>query len=166
MYLSGESDEPSDLVWMVWIVIAANAAVFYGTEFREQLHAAYSMALPSSESLIESYGFNPARCSLLSAVTSLFLHGSEEHLVGNMFFLWDVIFGTGIITRRYPASFGIRHYMQEEWYAQFLWPIFKSRKAGSELARGGPMVGDAVVSVGAATIAAQTEVAAPCGMVL
>jgi len=62
---------------------------------------------------------------------------------GNMFFLWDVLFGTGIITRRYPASFGIRHYMAEEWYAQFLWPIFKSRRAGSELAQGGPVVGDA-----------------------
>ncbi|HEV2481894.1 MAG TPA: hypothetical protein VGS79_19640 [Puia sp.] len=55
--------------------------------------------------------------------------------------LWDLLFGPGIITRRYPASFGLWHYRQEEWYAQLLWPIFKSRKAGSELARGGPMVG-------------------------
>ncbi|PUZ27023.1 Sterol desaturase/sphingolipid hydroxylase, fatty acid hydroxylase superfamily [Chitinophaga costaii] len=62
---------------------------------------------------------------------------------GNMFFLWDVIFGTGIITRRYPQSFGIKHYKQEEWYAQFMWPIFKSQKMGSELSAGGPMVGDA-----------------------
>lgn len=52
----------------------------------------------------------------------------------------------GIITRRYPSGFGIRHYKQEEWYAQFLWPIFKSRKAGSELARGGPMVVDEVAA--------------------
>jgi sterol desaturase/sphingolipid hydroxylase (fatty acid hydroxylase superfamily) len=69
---------------------------------------------------------------------------------GNMFFLWDVIFGTGIITRRYPASFGIRHYQQEEWYAQFLWPVFKSRKTGSELARGGPVVGDLPAGAGIA----------------
>ena len=64
---------------------------------------------------------------------------------GNMFFLWDVIFGTGIITRKYPSGYGIKHYQQEEWYAQFLWPIFKSRKTGSELSRGGPIVGDAVI---------------------
>jgi sterol desaturase/sphingolipid hydroxylase (fatty acid hydroxylase superfamily) len=63
---------------------------------------------------------------------------------GNMFFLWDIIFGTGIITRQYPSGYGIKHYKQEEWYAQFLWPIFKSRKEGSELAPNGPMVGDAV----------------------
>jgi len=63
---------------------------------------------------------------------------------GNMFFLWDVIFGTGIITRRYPEAFGLSYYQGEEWYAQFLWPIFKSRKAGSELSAGGPEVGDEV----------------------
>ncbi|WP_229689131.1 sterol desaturase family protein [Puia dinghuensis] len=67
---------------------------------------------------------------------------------GNMFFLWDVIFGTGIITRRFPSGYGIKHYKQEEWYAQFLWPIFKSRKVGSELARGGPVVGDAPLNGG------------------
>ncbi|MCE6991944.1 sterol desaturase family protein [Dyadobacter sp. CY323] len=63
---------------------------------------------------------------------------------GNMFFIWDIIFGTGIITRKYPTSYGIKHYMEEEWYAQFLWPIFKSKKEGSELSADGPMVGDEV----------------------
>lgn len=62
---------------------------------------------------------------------------------GNMFFIWDIIFGTGIITRKYPAGYGIKHYKQEEWYAQFLWPVFKSKKEGSELSADGPMVGDA-----------------------
>ncbi|MFP5039375.1 sterol desaturase family protein [Parasediminibacterium sp. JCM 36343] len=60
---------------------------------------------------------------------------------GNMFFIWDVIFKTGIITRQYPTGFGLKHYKQEEWYAQFLWPIFKSKKEGSELAANGPVVG-------------------------
>ena len=65
---------------------------------------------------------------------------------GNMFFIWDLIFGTGIITRKYPSGYGIKHYKQEEWYAQFLWPIFKSKKEGSELAENGPVVGDALPS--------------------
>ena len=59
---------------------------------------------------------------------------------GNMFFLWDVIFGTGLITRQYPKTYGISHYERDEWYAQFLWPVFKSRVPGSELAAGGPVV--------------------------
>ncbi|MBD2752546.1 sterol desaturase family protein [Spirosoma validum] len=64
---------------------------------------------------------------------------------GNMFFLWDVIFGTGLITRQYPKSYGIASYQQEEWYAQFMWPILKSKKEGSELSHNGPMVKDDVV---------------------
>jgi sterol desaturase/sphingolipid hydroxylase (fatty acid hydroxylase superfamily) len=61
---------------------------------------------------------------------------------GNMFFLWDIIFGTGIITRKFPKGYGIAFYKQEEWYAQFLWPIFKSKVEGSELSKHGPRVGD------------------------
>jgi len=61
---------------------------------------------------------------------------------GNMFFLWDIIFGTGIITRKYPVSFGTKHYKEEEWYAQVLWPIFKSKKEGSELSATGPIVAE------------------------
>jgi sterol desaturase/sphingolipid hydroxylase (fatty acid hydroxylase superfamily) len=59
---------------------------------------------------------------------------------GNMFFLWDVIFGTAHISRQYPAAYGISHYEKDQWYAQFLWPVFKSRVEGSELAASGPMV--------------------------
>lgn len=59
---------------------------------------------------------------------------------GNMFFLWDVIFGTAHISRRYPNAYGISHYEKDQWYAQFLWPVFKSKVEGSELAADGPMV--------------------------
>jgi sterol desaturase/sphingolipid hydroxylase (fatty acid hydroxylase superfamily) len=64
---------------------------------------------------------------------------------GNMFFIWDVIFGTGLITREYPKSYGLSYYQEEEWYAQFLWPIFKSKKEGSELSADGPEVSPDVV---------------------
>ena len=43
---------------------------------------------------------------------------------GNMFFLWDVIFGTAHISRQYPKAYGISHYEGDQWYAQLLWPIF------------------------------------------
>lgn len=60
---------------------------------------------------------------------------------GNMFFLWDVIFKTALITRQFPKTYGSKSYKQEEWYAQFLWPIFKSTKVGSPLARKVAVVG-------------------------
>jgi sterol desaturase/sphingolipid hydroxylase (fatty acid hydroxylase superfamily) len=59
---------------------------------------------------------------------------------GNMFFLWDIIFGTALISRQYPKAYGISHYEGDQWYAQLLWPIFKSKVEGSELAANGPVV--------------------------
>lgn len=67
---------------------------------------------------------------------------------GNMFFLWDVIFGTAHISRQYPKNYGISHYESDEWYAQLLWPIFKSKKEGSELARQGPIVREDILNPG------------------
>jgi sterol desaturase/sphingolipid hydroxylase (fatty acid hydroxylase superfamily) len=59
---------------------------------------------------------------------------------GNMFFLWDVIFGTAHISRQYPKEYGISHYEGDPWYSQLLWPILKSNIPGSELAANGPVV--------------------------
>jgi sterol desaturase/sphingolipid hydroxylase (fatty acid hydroxylase superfamily) len=64
---------------------------------------------------------------------------------GNMFFLWDVLFGTALISRQYPKAYGISHYEGDPWYAQFLWPVFKSNVKGSELAFDGPIVRTDVV---------------------
>ena len=50
---------------------------------------------------------------------------------GNMLFIWDVIFGTARITRCYPPAYGLkddRRHGPERWYAQFLYPIFRSRR--------------------------------------
>lgn len=59
---------------------------------------------------------------------------------GNMFFLWDVLFGTAHISRQYPVNYGISHYEGDPWQSQLLWPIFKSNVEGSELAANGPVV--------------------------
>ncbi|UOE46679.1 sterol desaturase family protein [Mucilaginibacter sp. SMC90] len=63
---------------------------------------------------------------------------------GNMFFWWDIIFGTAHISRQYPKAYGISHYEGDQWYAQLAWPIFKSKVPGSELAADGPMIKDDV----------------------
>ena len=59
---------------------------------------------------------------------------------GNMFFLWDVLFGTAHISRQYPKTYGISHYEGDPWYAQFFWLVFKSNIEGNELAANGPVV--------------------------
>lgn len=55
---------------------------------------------------------------------------------GNLLFFWDVLFGTALITRRYPPDFGLpddRRHGSERWYVQFFYPLFRSRRAETVL---------------------------------
>ena len=52
---------------------------------------------------------------------------------GNLLFIWDVIFGTAKITRKYPTTFGAWNQIKEPWYVQLLFPLIRSDKPESEL---------------------------------
>lgn len=55
---------------------------------------------------------------------------------GNLLFLWDVLFGTARITRQYPPAYGLkddRRHGSEKWYAQLLFPVFRSKRAETVL---------------------------------
>ncbi len=51
----------------------------------------------------------------------------------NLFFFWDVLFGTAIITRRYPETFGVADKEPDPWYVQLFYPLFRSKIKDSEL---------------------------------
>ena len=52
----------------------------------------------------------------------------------NMFFLWDVIFRTARITRKYPEIYGIADDPDDSWLSHLYYPFVKSDKTGSEIA--------------------------------
>lgn len=52
---------------------------------------------------------------------------------GNLLFIWDVLFGTAKITRKYPSRFGAWNRIVEPWYVQLLFPIIRSKRPESEL---------------------------------
>lgn len=52
---------------------------------------------------------------------------------GNLLFIWDIIFGTAKITRKYPSRFGAWNQIKEPWYVQLLFPILRSKDPKSEL---------------------------------
>lgn len=54
----------------------------------------------------------------------------------NMFFFWDLLFGTALITRKYPKEYGIENDPYDPWYAHLYYPFIKSKKEGSEIAAG------------------------------
>ncbi len=52
---------------------------------------------------------------------------------GNLLFIWDIIFGTAKITRKYPSKFGAWNQIKESWYVQLMFPLMKSKNPNSEL---------------------------------
>jgi hypothetical protein len=59
---------------------------------------------------------------------------------GNLLFLWDVIFGTAHITRRYPEAVGLiddKLFGDEHWSHQMLFPLVQSKRAHTALKIGG-----------------------------
>lgn len=57
------------------------------------------------QSLIQNYGVVPAHFSLMTLVTSLFLHSGWLHFLGNMLYLW--IFGDNVEDRLGHGRFAI-----------------------------------------------------------
>jgi sterol desaturase/sphingolipid hydroxylase (fatty acid hydroxylase superfamily) len=58
---------------------------------------------------------------------------------GNLLFVWDILFGTALITRRYPPAYGLaddRQHGSESWWVQFFYPVFKSRRIDTVLGAG------------------------------
>ena len=114
----GDSPNPPGRAWVNTGLIALNGAVYLLVSLplahsapdltspwlHEYLHALGVRTpaqlqlvlshLSAYEALVYQYGFKPADPSLLTLLTSLFLHGGLLHLAGNMLFLW--IFGDNV----------------------------------------------------------------------
>lgn len=55
---------------------------------------------------------------------------------GNMFSIWDQLFGTAKFTRQFPTELGLVNDPKEKWTAAYFYPIVTSEKPESELSRG------------------------------
>ena len=59
---------------------------------------------------------------------------------GNLLFIWDLIFGTALITRRYPEQVGLmddKLFGHERWYHQMFFPLVSSSREHTALKFGG-----------------------------
>lgn len=55
---------------------------------------------------------------------------------GNMFSIWDQLFGTAKFTHQFPAELGLMNDPKEEWTASYFYPIVTSKNPNSEISRG------------------------------
>ena len=77
---------------------------------------------------------------------------------GNLLFLWDMLFGTAHITRRYPEKVGLQDdlvYGQEHWARQMFFPLVQSTREHSALRLGGRGVAEEETRSDAAASATQ-----------
>lgn len=54
---------------------------------------------------------------------------------GNMFSIWDQLFGTAKFTRQFPTELGLVNDPKDSWQSAYLYPIFKSDKPGSNISK-------------------------------
>ena len=55
---------------------------------------------------------------------------------GNMFSIWDQVFGTAVFTRQFPTEYGLVNNPNEHWSAAYLYPVVASDNPNSEISRG------------------------------
>ncbi|WP_305044151.1 rhomboid family intramembrane serine protease [Geoalkalibacter sp.] len=123
----GDFPNPRSTPWVNYLLMGANVAVWLLVSLplsaaRPDLHDPLLLeylyeigvrgAVPAQAVLdqlsaydlfVFKYGFRPAEFSLITLFTSLFLHGSWMHLLGNMLFLW--IFGNNVEHRLGAAGY-------------------------------------------------------------
>ena len=79
------------------------------------------------------------------AITNADGVGHYKGNFGNLLFLWDIIFGSAHITRRYPEQVGLvddKLFGQERWYHQMLFPLLQSSREHTALKFGGRVYQD------------------------
>lgn len=55
---------------------------------------------------------------------------------GNMFSIWDQLFGSAVFTRQFPTDYGLENDPKEHWTAAYFYPAIASKDPKSELSRG------------------------------
>lgn len=86
--------------------------------------------------LLEHTISTPATHWAHHAITDADGVGHSNGNFGNMLFIWDLIFGTALITRRYPEQVGLTSdqlYGEERWYHQMFYPVLQSKRENTAL---------------------------------
>lgn len=61
--------------------------------------------------------------------------GNPNGNYGNMFSIWDQLFGSATFSHAFPTTYGIPNDPQDDWTAHVFYPLVTSDKVGSELSK-------------------------------
>lgn len=83
--------------------------------------------------ILERIFITPAFHHAHHAVSKIDGVGNPNGNYGNMFSIWDQLFGTATFPHAFPSEYGIPNDPQDGWLSQSFYPLAKSDKQDSEL---------------------------------
>jgi sterol desaturase/sphingolipid hydroxylase (fatty acid hydroxylase superfamily)/CDGSH-type Zn-finger protein len=89
--------------------------------------------------------------------------GNPNGNYGNMFSIWDQLFGSAKFTRQFPTDYGVQDDPHDAWTAQCFYPLVASDKPTSELSRAYVFEKTTVNEPAVATLAAGDYLWCQCG---
>nr|WP_315463276.1 sterol desaturase family protein [uncultured Rhodoferax sp.] len=127
-------------VFMVYVVIKQAVSLGAHSAWRWDESLYRIRALRPLMWVLERTISTPATHWAHHAVTNKDGVGNYTGNFSNLLFIWDVIFGTARITRKYPNEVGLKDdylFGEEKWTNQILYPLSRSDREHSALRPGG-----------------------------
>lgn len=128
-YLGGGLAVLSGLVFKQIIVISSHSLVTWDSFFYKR-----PKLMPIIK-LLERIFITPAFHHGHHAVSIVDGIGHPNGNFGNMFSIWDQLFGSAKFTHAFPTAYGIPNDPNDSWASQTFYPIIKSNKPGSEISK-------------------------------
>ncbi len=129
-YLFGGAAAAVGLVIKQVIIIGSHSTVSWDKPFYR-----YKMLTPFIR-ILERIIVTPAFHHAHHGKSKLDGIGDPNANFGNMFSIWDQLFGTAVFSGRFPASYGLPENSKDSWQAAYLFPLVKSGDNKSEISAG------------------------------
>jgi len=126
-YLGGGVAVGLGLVLKQIVIISSHSTVKWDKVFYQ------SAILRPLVSIIERIIITPSFHHAHHGVSKLDGVSNPNGNFGNMFSIWDQLFGSAHFRRAYPKSYGLQKSTKDSWQAAYLFPLVKSDDHQSEL---------------------------------
>jgi sterol desaturase/sphingolipid hydroxylase (fatty acid hydroxylase superfamily)/CDGSH-type Zn-finger protein len=111
------------------IVISSHSLVTWDSFFYKR------PALMPIMKVLERIFITPAFHHGHHAVSKIDDIGNPNGNFGNMFSIWDQLFGSATFSHAFPTEYGIPNDPKDSWQANVFYPLVTSDKAGSEISK-------------------------------
>lgn len=130
LFMGGAHAVAIGLVLKQWVIIASHSRIPWDRRFYDS--SLLKPVIVVLERVVVTPAFHHAHHGRSKADGI----GNPNGNFGNMFSIWDQLFGTAHFPRSYPQSYGLQERTDDPWTSSYLYPVVSSPVPRSELARG------------------------------